>query len=77
MIKNDKQMFATYNIQNAIHNYCQEKEVAVLVDGDDELLGTQVFKLINFGYQEKDNWIVYFSFFSTIYMYGVSQEPKP
>ena len=45
----------------------------MLVDGDDELIGKQVFRLINAAYQKKDNWIVYFSLISNIYMYGVSK----
>ena len=35
MIRNEKQMFATYNIQNAVHNYCKSREIVVLLDGDD------------------------------------------
>lgn len=73
MIQNERQRFATFNIQNAIHHYCYEKQVAVLLDGDDELIGRQVFQLINASYQKRDNWIVYFSFIGNTYMYGVSK----
>ena len=78
LIKNKRRMYAAYNIHYAISNYCQRDDVAVLVDGDDELLGTQVFKLINHAYEKnKNNWVVYFSSISSSLKYGYSQDPNP
>lgn len=34
-IRNEKQMFATYNIYNAANNECGRREILVLLDGDD------------------------------------------
>lgn len=72
-IKNPHKMYATYNLQNAAHNYCHEQDIYLILDGDDELVGHQVFKLLNAKYQEKDNWIVYTSYFSSKFSYGNSQ----
>lgn len=48
-----------------------------MVDGDDELLGTQVFKLINRAYENNDIWAVYFSSISSTFKYGASSNPEP
>ena len=74
-IRNDEKMYATYNLQNAAHNYCHPKDIFLILDGDDELVGSQVFKLFNSRYQIKDNWIVYTSFFTSKLSYGNSQSP--
>ena len=50
-IRNDEKKYATYNLQNAAHHHCQAEDIFLIVDGDDELVGTQVFKLINTKYQ--------------------------
>lgn len=71
-IKSNVKRYATYNLQNAAHNYCLAEDIFMIVDGDDELVGTQVFKLINIKYQQKDNWIVYTNFFNSLLQYGGS-----
>ena len=47
----------------------------MLVDGDDELVGRQVFRLLDYFYQQNDNWIVYTNFFSSEYTWGKSLHP--
>ena len=49
--QNSKQKFATYNIRLAAHEFCQPDEIFVLVDGDDELVGRNVFRLLNSAYK--------------------------
>lgn len=34
-IRNHKKMYATYNLQNAAHNYCHPKDIFLILDGDD------------------------------------------
>ncbi len=34
-IRNERRMFATYNIKNAAFNYCKPEEIYILIDGDD------------------------------------------
>jgi hypothetical protein len=47
----------------------------LIVDGDDELVGTQVFKLINSQYQShSQNWIVYTNFFNSEMKLGTSKK---
>ena len=35
------------NILDAAHNFCKPYELFIVIDGDDYLLGKQVFKLFN------------------------------
>lgn len=59
-MQNLKRNFATYNIINAAFNYCDEDDIQVLLDGDDELIGKNSFQLLNSAYQQNsDLWIVY------------------
>ena len=37
----------------------------VIVDGDDELVGKQVFKLVNNFYSIENKWLVYTNFFNS------------
>ena len=41
------------NIYNAITYDCQEGEIAVMLDGDDSFIGTNVLSLLNALYQKK------------------------
>lgn len=43
---------------NTAFNYCKDDEIQVIIDGDDQLIGRQVFKLINAEFQNKDIWIM-------------------
>jgi hypothetical protein len=51
-VKNRKRKFATYTIINTAFTFCGLDEVQIILDGDDELVGKQVFTLINAGYQK-------------------------
>ena len=72
-IRNEEKRYATYNLRMAAYDYCHEKEVMVIVDGDDELVGRYVFSLLNMKYQSRSNWIVYTNFFTSKYTYGGSK----
>lgn len=50
-VGNKKRMFATFNIYNSIKTYCNLQDIVVLLDGDDELMGTQVLNILNKVYQ--------------------------
>ena len=45
----------------------------MLVDGDDELIGRYVFKLINFRYLMRNNWVVYTNAIDSSLHYGDSK----
>ena len=44
-------MGGDYNIYMAVHEHCELGEVMVLIDGDDALIGRQVFGFLNAIYQ--------------------------
>jgi glycosyltransferase involved in cell wall biosynthesis len=62
-IQNKKRLSAVPNIHNAIKNYCSKDDIAVLVSGDDELLGKLVFKILNVVYQTKKPGLAYTNHF--------------
>ena len=45
----------------------------MIVDGDDELLGRQVFKLFNSVFQKEGSWFVYSNFISFVGTIGYSR----
>lgn len=47
------------NIHMAISKYCQPKDIGLIVDGDDQLVGKNVFKVYNAIYQSKQPAIAY------------------
>lgn len=59
LINNEKNMLSSHNIYMAAHEYCNLGEVMVLVDGDDALIGRQVFSLLNAYYQTQKPALVY------------------
>ena len=61
------------NLRKAAMEYCQPEEIFVIVDGDDELLGRQVFKLFNSVFQREQNWFVYSNFISFVGTVGYSR----
>ena len=63
-IANKEQKYATYNLKHASEE-CKTGEIMVIVDGDDELVGKQVFKLINHFYTIENKWIVYSNFYNS------------
>lgn len=72
-IQNLINSFSTYSMLNAVHNFCTNDEIFVRVDGDDEIIGRQAFRLLNYGFQHKQNWLVWTTYISTIYGFGMSQ----
>lgn len=59
LITNKKQMNTVPNVHMAIKKYCQPKEIGFFVDGDDQLVGKNVFKVYNAIYQSKQPAIAY------------------
>lgn len=49
------------NIYYAVHKFCDFNQMLMIVDGDDELVGTQVLKTVNAVYQKNLFYTVYFN----------------
>jgi hypothetical protein len=47
LIRNKKRLTAIPNIYKAATEYCDPDDILALVDGDDELLGVNIFKVFN------------------------------
>ena len=56
-------MTAIPNIHRAITTQCGKDDIAIIVSGDDELLGRLVFKVINVVYQTKKPGVAYTNHF--------------
>ncbi len=52
IINNEKNKGNCANIHMAAHNHCKPGEIMILLDGDDVLIGRQVFSLLNAVYQK-------------------------
>ena len=52
VVKNKEQKRAMPNLRIAAKQYCKPEDIFLIVDGDDELLGRQVFKLFNSVFQK-------------------------
>jgi hypothetical protein len=52
LVKNANQMKALNNIRTAAVTYCNPDDIMIIVDGDDQLIGKQVFKLFNAVFQK-------------------------
>lgn len=50
------------NIYKVAHEFCKPHEIFMIVDGDDELVGKQVFKFFNSQFQSKGLWLIYSNF---------------
>lgn len=59
LIKNAKRYRKLKNVYNAIHTYCLDSEIVILIDCDDWLAHENVFSLINKIYQTNDTWFTY------------------
>ena len=66
-------MMAMPNILWAAQNFCKPFEIFIIVDGDDELVGKQVFKLFNAKYQEEGLWVMYTNFITSRGSVGYSR----
>lgn len=80
VIRNRERRTAVENIYYITHKYCDYNQLAYIVDGDDELIGTQVLRLFNTMYQRHklyvlySNWLGYdFYYPKTPLSVGVSQ----
>ena len=51
VITHTERSFSLLNIRNASKKFCNEEDIIIVVDGDDELLGRQVLKLFNSVFQ--------------------------
>jgi hypothetical protein len=47
------------NIYKAVYQHCRKGEVLMIIDGDDELIGKYVFKLINAAYHQLQSLAIY------------------
>jgi hypothetical protein len=74
-VQNKKQMFATYNILNAAFNFCNEDDLQVLIDGDDEIIGKYVFHVINAFYKNNpETWVAYSNYITNFYQKGYGNQ---
>lgn len=61
LLKNKHKKTATENFYYAVHKYCDYGQMFMVVDGDDELIGTQVLSLFNALYQQNQYYTLYSS----------------
>ena len=59
LIKNQERISAVPNINMAIKQHCHQDDIAVIVNGDDELLGKKVFQVVNAIYQRHHPGVAY------------------
>jgi hypothetical protein len=64
------------NILNAAKTFCRPTDIFVVVDGDDELIGKQVLKLLNSVFQKDQVWFLYTNFITSTGSLGYSR-PYP
>ena len=64
------------NILYAAKQFCKPYELFIVIDGDDYLLGNQVFKLFNAVFSESDCWVAYSNFLTVNGRIGYSR-PYP
>lgn len=58
-IENDKRMYAMYNHQNAVFNYCESEDIVIHLDGDDYLIDSNVLQYINDFYEKEKCLMMY------------------
>jgi glycosyltransferase involved in cell wall biosynthesis len=61
LIRNKKNVGAMENLYQAIHS-CDEREIAVLLDGDDWFAHEEVLTALNAAYADPDVWLTYGSY---------------
>lgn len=62
-IQNSQRTSALANYYQAVHRHCHRDSIVITLDGDDELIGGNVFKLFNWGYQTKRVGVLYSNFY--------------
>ena len=61
VIRNEERRRAMANIYAGVH-MCQDKEIVVMLDGDDWLANDRVFELLNLVYQQPNVWLTFGNF---------------
>jgi hypothetical protein len=64
LLRNKIHRTALENIYYAVHKYCDYNQIFYILDGDDEIVGTQVFKMMNALYQQKKDYVIWTNHFS-------------
>lgn len=59
---NPEKKYFLESTMTAINDQCLKKKVTVIIDGDDELLGHQVFRVLNAVYRDNNANVVYGNF---------------
>jgi len=78
IVINEEQRLSMFNQRRAANEFCQPEEIMMVVDGDDELLGRQVFRLFNAIFQEKQVWFMYTNYLPNGGYVGYSRPiPEP
>jgi glycosyltransferase involved in cell wall biosynthesis len=75
-VQNLRNNFAYYNCLNDAYNFCGEDDVQLILDGDDEVLGSYAFHVMNAGYQNdktNDLWVYYSTHKTNYYQLGRSR----
>lgn len=62
IVHNKTRQGALANHYEAVHKYCDDSEVVVVLDGDDALMGSNVLSHLNEIYCTKDIWLSYGQF---------------
>lgn len=62
---------------NADFSFCAKDSIHVVIDGDDKLIGKQVFKFVNAQYQANDIWLMYNFYIDDKYSEGFTHEYQP
>ncbi len=62
IVDNDERRGALHNQYNAIHEYCVDTDLVVILDGDDWLFGNDVFSYLNVVYKNPKIWLTYGQF---------------
>ena len=73
LIRGLKHRTALENIYYGVHKYCDFNQISFVLDGDDEIVGTQVFKMFNALYQHRKLYVVWSNYFS--YDYNNATDP--
>ena len=73
-VQNLERKYASYNLVHAGQSYCGDKDIQIMLDGDDSYIGKQPLQIFNAVYQNnKDIWVAYSNYFSDKYTYGESK----
>jgi glycosyltransferase involved in cell wall biosynthesis len=77
-IENSKRATTLPNLYLASMNHCAVDSVTIHIDGDDELIGRNMLKVFNWGYQTKKAGVMYTNFIQRGYgdklEYGFTKE---